>query len=63
VKLSKSNTHILISQYGKSISYERNSNKVSKKVKVAIAGVGNCASALLQGISFMVIVTLMKIRR
>jgi len=29
-----------------------NSNKVSKKVKVAIAGVGNCASALLQGISF-----------
>ena len=29
-----------------------NSNKVNKKVKVAIAGVGNCASALLQGISF-----------
>ena len=29
-----------------------NSNKVHKKVKVAIAGVGNCASALLQGISF-----------
>ena len=29
-----------------------NSNKVSKKVKVAIAGVGNCASALIQGISF-----------
>ena len=27
-------------------------NKVHKKVKVAIAGVGNCASALLQGISF-----------
>ena len=24
----------------------------NKKVKVAIAGVGNCASALLQGISF-----------
>ena len=29
-----------------------NRNKVNKKVKVAIAGVGNCASALLQGISF-----------
>ena len=29
-----------------------NSNKMHKKVKVAIAGVGNCASALLQGISF-----------
>lgn len=29
-----------------------NSNKVNKKVKVAIAGVGNCASALIQGISF-----------
>lgn len=29
-----------------------NSNSVNKKVKVAIAGVGNCASALLQGISF-----------
>lgn len=29
-----------------------NSNKGNKKVKVAIAGVGNCASALLQGISF-----------
>jgi len=29
-----------------------NSNKDNKKVKVAIAGVGNCASALLQGISF-----------
>jgi myo-inositol-1-phosphate synthase len=29
-----------------------NSNKIHKKVKVAIAGVGNCASALLQGISF-----------
>ena len=29
-----------------------NSNKNNKKVKVAIAGVGNCASALLQGISF-----------
>src|SRR5437867_6324175 len=29
-----------------------NSNKTHKKVKVAIAGVGNCASALLQGISF-----------
>ena len=29
-----------------------NSNKANKKVKVAIAGVGNCASALLQGISF-----------
>ena len=29
-----------------------NSNRVNKKVKVAIAGVGNCASALLQGISF-----------
>lgn len=28
------------------------SNTVHKKVKVAIAGVGNCASALLQGISF-----------
>ena len=28
------------------------SYKVNKKVKVAIAGVGNCASALLQGISF-----------
>lgn len=28
------------------------SNKGNKKVKVAIAGVGNCASALLQGISF-----------
>jgi myo-inositol-1-phosphate synthase len=27
-------------------------NKTHKKVKVAIAGVGNCASALLQGISF-----------
>ncbi|MGB7707702.1 MAG: hypothetical protein WBL64_10425, partial [Nitrososphaeraceae archaeon] len=27
-------------------------NKVHKKVKVAIAGVGNCASAILQGISF-----------
>jgi myo-inositol-1-phosphate synthase len=29
-----------------------NSNIDNKKVKVAIAGVGNCASALLQGISF-----------
>ena len=29
-----------------------NTNNVNKKVKVAIAGVGNCASALLQGISF-----------
>ena len=29
-----------------------NTNKDHKKVKVAIAGVGNCASALLQGISF-----------
>jgi myo-inositol-1-phosphate synthase len=29
-----------------------NSNKDNKKVKVAIAGVGNCASALLQGILF-----------
>ena len=29
-----------------------NSNTDNKKVKVAIAGVGNCASALLQGISF-----------
>src|ERR671911_3011466 len=29
-----------------------NTNKDNKKVKVAIAGVGNCASALLQGISF-----------
>ena len=29
-----------------------NSNRNHKKVKVAIAGVGNCASALLQGISF-----------
>jgi myo-inositol-1-phosphate synthase len=29
-----------------------NSKKGNKKVKVAIAGVGNCASALLQGISF-----------
>lgn len=29
-----------------------NSNNGTKKVKVAIAGVGNCASALLQGISF-----------
>lgn len=29
-----------------------NSNKIHKTVKVAIAGVGNCASALLQGISF-----------
>ena len=29
-----------------------NSNEIHKKVKVAIAGVGNCASALLQGISF-----------
>ena len=29
-----------------------NTNKAHKKVKVAIAGVGNCASALLQGISF-----------
>ena len=29
-----------------------NSNKGNKKVKVAIAGIGNCASALLQGISF-----------
>src|SRR5687767_2242208 len=27
-------------------------NNNGKKVKVAIAGVGNCASALLQGISF-----------
>lgn len=29
-----------------------NINKAHRKVKVAIAGVGNCASALLQGISF-----------
>jgi len=29
-----------------------NRNKVNKKVKVAIAGVGYCASAILQGISF-----------
>jgi myo-inositol-1-phosphate synthase len=29
-----------------------NSNKDNKQVKVAIAGVGNCASALLQGILF-----------
>ena len=29
-----------------------NSNRIHKKVKVAIAGVGNCASALLQGILF-----------
>ena len=34
------------------MSGNSNSNSGSKKVKVAIAGVGNCASALLQGISF-----------
>ncbi len=34
------------------MSGNSNSNSGNKKVKVAIAGVGNCASALLQGISF-----------
>lgn len=34
------------------MSGNSNSNTGNKKVKVAIAGVGNCASALLQGISF-----------
>src|SRR5215207_3787538 len=34
------------------MSGNTSNNTVHKKVKVAIAGVGNCASALLQGISF-----------
>jgi myo-inositol-1-phosphate synthase len=34
------------------MSGNRSNNTGHKKVKVAIAGVGNCASALLQGISF-----------
>src|SRR3989337_1016943 len=34
------------------MSRNRSNNTGHKKVKVAIAGVGNCASALLQGISF-----------
>ena len=42
------NTHILIKPIANSAFMVGNSNnKVHKKVKVAIAGVGNCASATI----------------